>query len=327
MLGVTYATSSDLSYIAIFLLSNEIHMRRERSSQERLQLQEVGRRLALVRAALGLTQTTMAAALGVGLNAISSAETGKVELRSPHLSVLADRYQISPLWLLRGLGQIFVMPWAPEEVDVVLNAARPSPAGVRASLSLLAESGMGLWLRVLHFRVARCGVDLRRDPVATAARATTQETIEMVGLGGVDQAGAFYYVTPAVCRLDHLAPELLWVANPVGRTLSGQVHLSGQLQAGFQSGISFTSSKGASSGGEFVAGSLSAVTKVPSPQILLGWLRAHPAPLTELLPLKDQLVEVVGSVPQADEILSAPRPPSAWAHWAFAFAQLRMDML
>lgn len=279
----------------------------------------------MVRAALGLTQATMAATLGVGLNAISSAETGKAELRSPHLSVLANRYRISPRWLLQGLDQIFVVPVVPEGVDVVLNAEHPSVAGVRAGLSLLRESGTWLWLRVLHFRVARCGVDLRRDPVATAAKATAQETIELVGLGGVDRTGALYYVTPAVCRLDHLAPELLWVADPVLHELSGQVHLSGQLLERSQPEIRFTPGEGATSDHDFVAGSLSAVTSVPSPQTLLGWLYAQPAPLTELSSLKDQLVEVVGSASQAEEILGASCPPSVWAHWAFEFAQLRMQ--
>lgn len=300
-------------------------MRKEKSPQERLQLQEVGHRLALVRAALGLTQATMAEALGVGLNAISSAETGKAELRSPHLSVLENRYRISPRWLLQGLDQVFVVPLVPERVDVVLNAEQPSAAGVRASLSLLCESGLWLWLRVLHFRVARCGVDLRLDPVAKAAKATAQETIELVGLGGVDRAGALYYVTPAVCRLDHLAPELLWVADPVLHELSGQVHLNGRLQEDSQPEIRFTPREGVMSDHDFVAGSLSAVTSVPSPQTLLGWLHAQPAPLTELSTLKDQLAEVVYSASQAEEILGASRPPSVWAHWAFEFAQLRMQ--
>ncbi|WP_421794262.1 helix-turn-helix domain-containing protein [Hydrocarboniphaga effusa] len=65
---------------------------------------EIGARLIGVRTKLGYTQPDFAAHLGLSYRAYGNYERGEREMPTALFRHLCDKFQIDPLWLLRGPG-------------------------------------------------------------------------------------------------------------------------------------------------------------------------------------------------------------------------------
>lgn len=69
---------------------------------------EIGKRLKLVREALDLTQEEFGKGIGKSLNTILSWEAGRTRPPDHFLKVIEKIYNISPRWLRRGQGDMFL---------------------------------------------------------------------------------------------------------------------------------------------------------------------------------------------------------------------------
>lgn len=69
---------------------------------------EIGKRLKLLREALDLNQEDFGKGIGKSLNTVLSWESGRTRPPDPFLKVIEKIYNVSPRWLRRGLGDMFM---------------------------------------------------------------------------------------------------------------------------------------------------------------------------------------------------------------------------
>lgn len=80
------------------------------------------RRLFKVRKHLGLTQQQIAAILGIGQNAYSMIENGRIQLTERNRSILAERLYINPVFLTEGIGEMMLAA-TPSDVQTHQNSS------------------------------------------------------------------------------------------------------------------------------------------------------------------------------------------------------------
>lgn len=281
-------------------------MRKRKTPHSLLRSQAVGRRLALVREALGLTQTEVAKTLGVYRNVVGRIEAGEIELRTEHLSVLAEHYRISPNWVLLGVGPVFLISPSHHGCDVTLNSDEPALGIVTASLSLFAESRVRVFARLIVWQIT----------------APEEEAIQFVGLAAVDEWGALYNVGAAKGTVVNLTPFLIELVRSQHHELSGQIVLKGRLDKRRDpTHLSFLPD------GSFVAGSVRAISGGGiHPDMLLSWLTLEPTPLRELESIHPMLASVLKqeSPSAVQKVLACPWPPPEWVQWALRRARDRI---
>jgi len=71
-------------------------------------LKHIGKRLAKFRSELGLKQKELAEILGKTTSAVANWEVGRASIPLESLIILMDRYDLNPIWLIRGEGPMFL---------------------------------------------------------------------------------------------------------------------------------------------------------------------------------------------------------------------------
>jgi HTH-type transcriptional regulator, cell division transcriptional repressor len=85
----------------------------------------IGERIRARRTALGMTQTALSEAAGIGQSAISSAETGDTAwLQGPNLLNMAKALSVAAAWLQTGSGDMQRPVAATTEDGVVIDLLR-----------------------------------------------------------------------------------------------------------------------------------------------------------------------------------------------------------
>lgn len=80
------------------------------------------RRLYKVRKHLGLTQKHIADILGIGQNAYSMIETGRISLTDRNRAILAERLYINPVFLTEGRGEMLLSTLRTDNQSLVVAA-------------------------------------------------------------------------------------------------------------------------------------------------------------------------------------------------------------
>lgn len=99
----------------------------------------LGDRLAAAREAAGLSQSALAARLGVRLNTLRGWENDLSEPRANRLQMLAAMLGVSLPWLLTGQGEGVSAPDAATVAGGAMAAALADLRAIRAELHTLAE--------------------------------------------------------------------------------------------------------------------------------------------------------------------------------------------
>lgn len=95
-------------------------------------------RIKLLRKALGLTQQEFAERIGVKQNAISQYEIGRNEPIDAVLSLICREFNVNPVWLRKGTGDMFLTVTRTDEIaSYVGRILKDDSAEFQRSLILL----------------------------------------------------------------------------------------------------------------------------------------------------------------------------------------------
>ncbi len=118
----------------------------------------IGRRLLAVRDAFGLTQTDMAARLGITMRAYANYERGEREMALAVLHALYARFGVDPVWVMAGPGAEPVMAGQRRiDSDLLERVIALVEEGLRKSQRTLKPDKMARLIRLAYEHCAEHG--------------------------------------------------------------------------------------------------------------------------------------------------------------------------